>query len=347
MCADCCAPNRPQGLSRRHAIALGGGAAVALLAGSGGRRTQAAPPAPVAVAPGLTVRPRATWAGELAPTAPMAGEDVRFLLVHHSASSNVYAPDDVPGILRGVFRFHTGPEKRWPDVAYNFFVDAFGGVWEGRAGSLEGAVAADATGGSQGFAQLVCLVGDFTDRMPTAAALDALNRTLAWLGARHDIDTSPGASVAFESRGSNRWPAGERVTTATIAGHRDMSATACPGETFYPHLRERTPHDVTLLRLAAATATTATTANSAPSSTAGTATTAPTTSPADITVDPRTNAIIEQFREESGALEVGSDEGDHSHLVRNVLLAGAGVAVAAGGAVLWRRSAPPAPERDA
>ena len=32
------------------------------------------------------------------------------------------------------------------------------------------------------------------------------------------------------SRGSNLHPAGKQVTTATIAGHRDMSKTSCPGD---------------------------------------------------------------------------------------------------------------------
>ncbi len=110
-------------------------------------------------------------------------------------------------------------------------------MWEGSAGSLAGPVAADATGGSQGFDQLVCFIGDFTSVMPTPAAVDAGNRTLAWLAQRYGIDTAAGSTVTFMSRGSNKWPAGAKVTTATVAGHRDMSTTACPGNAFYPYVR--------------------------------------------------------------------------------------------------------------
>jgi hypothetical protein len=180
---------------------------------------------------GVDVRPRAAWAGSL-PTPSLPQErpgDVRFLLVHHSASSNSYATPDVPGVIRGFHALHTGP-KGWPDVAYNFFVDRFGGVWEGRAGSLAGPVLADATGGSQGFAQLCCFIGDHTAEPPTAEARRSMTALLAALSARYGIDPSPGATTTFVSRGSNRWPAGTEVTAATIAGHRDMSLTECPGD---------------------------------------------------------------------------------------------------------------------
>lgn len=231
MCRDCVGDR----LTRRRFLRLAGGAGM-VLAASGGRISAGSPPsvAPVTVADGLEIFPREAWA-DAAPTGPIEPDDPRFLLVHHTAGPTP-APEAVVDELRGIYRFHTGAEKGWPDVAYHFFVDPYGGVWEGRAGSLDGAVEASATGGNQGFAQLVCLLGDFTSQMPTVEAHDALVRTLVWLGRRYSIDLSPGATVQFESRGSNKWPAGELVTAASVSGHRDMSATACPGDTFYPYL---------------------------------------------------------------------------------------------------------------
>jgi len=133
---------------------------------------------------GVDVRPRANWAGGLTPTGPLRQErpgDTRFLLVHHTASANDYDPGDVPGLLRGFYRFHTGPDRRWPDVAYNFFVDRYGTVWEGRTGSLTGPVMVDATGGSQGFAQLCCFIGDHQVEAPTPAAQLSMTALLAAL----------------------------------------------------------------------------------------------------------------------------------------------------------------------
>jgi hypothetical protein len=180
--------------------------------------------------------------------------DVRFLLVHHTASSNDYGPDEVTDQIRSFHSFHTGPDKGWPDVAYNFFIDRFGGVWEGRAGSIEGPVRGDATGGSQGFALLCSLIGNHAEAPVSAQATDSLVAVLAWLAERHSLDTTPGATVEFTSRGSNRWPSGATVTAATIAGHRDMSQTACPGDFAYDLLGTQLPTLVTTRRAEAATA---------------------------------------------------------------------------------------------
>ena len=239
-------------LNRRDALAAGGLALATfgVRAGRGTRRGTPPKGLEVEVAPGLFVRRREAWGADLPPKPGLIAEDVKFLLVHHTAGRNDDTVDEVPGTLRFVYSFHTGPEKGWPDVCYNFFIDPYGVVWEGRAGSLDGPVMADATGGSQGFAQLVCLLGDFTKVMPTVAALDSLTRTLAWLAGRYGIATGPDETVTFTSRGSNRWPAGATVTATTVSGHRDMSSTACPGDTFYPYVHETLPaliHQLTLV----------------------------------------------------------------------------------------------------
>ena len=129
----------------------------------GRARRQARPAvADVVVARGLAIRPRAAWAGDGSlPKGPLTPEDVKFLLVHHTATGNTYTADGVIDIIHGVYNSQT-TEKGWPDTCYNFLIDRFGTVGEGRTGSIAGPVTADATGGSQGFAQLVCLIGDFT-----------------------------------------------------------------------------------------------------------------------------------------------------------------------------------------
>ena len=53
--------------------------------------------------------------------------------VHHTANSNDYAEQDVPALLRGIYRYHTH-SLGWSDIAYNFLVDRFGRAWVGRAG---------------------------------------------------------------------------------------------------------------------------------------------------------------------------------------------------------------------
>ena len=195
---------------------------------------------PVVLPDGLTVLPRDQWGADLPPRGRLEAEDVRFLLVHHTASSNTIPSQR--SLIRGVFAFHTGPDKQWPDVAYNFFVGPDGTVWEGRAGSLAGPVVASATGGNQGFSQLVCLLGNFESTPPTAAAQNSLVRLLAHLAVVYDLSTWSGSEATFVSRGSNKLPRGSNVATPIISGHRDVTFTACPGDRAYelrPEWRQR------------------------------------------------------------------------------------------------------------
>ncbi|NQY54874.1 MAG: N-acetylmuramoyl-L-alanine amidase [Ilumatobacteraceae bacterium] len=227
-----CEPTCPTPrVSRRRALGLATAAAGAAALGFGQSPASSLGTPSVEVAPGLRIARRSAWGPDLPPQGAIGTEDVRFLLVHHTFSPNDVA--DVRALLRATYAFHTGPEKRWPDIAYHFMIAPDGSVWETRAGALHGPVVADATGGNQGFAQLVCFIGDYTSVTPTPAAQESLVRVLWWLADRYDIDTGPTATTTFVSRGSNKLPAGSASTVRTISGHRDCTLTACPGDAAY------------------------------------------------------------------------------------------------------------------
>ena len=61
---------------------------------------------------------------------PWFNRTIQQVHVHHTVNSNDYAPEDVPALLRGIYRYHT-KNLGWSDVGYNFLVDRFGGT--GRA----------------------------------------------------------------------------------------------------------------------------------------------------------------------------------------------------------------------
>lgn len=339
MC-ELCAPR----VSRRTALALAGGViATAVVSARGGAAGARAVSAPT----GLEIEFRSVWADDSRPpTGPLESEDVRFLVVHHSASAIGAEPI---GVMRSVYDFHTGPEKGWSDVAYNFFIDQNGVVYEGRTGSLDDPVAASATGGNQGFSQLVCLLGDFTNELPTDATLDSLVRTLAWLADRYGVDTATDATTTFVSRGSNLWPEGESVIADTISGHREMSRTACPGDTFFPHLKGEVWPRVDQLRSAAPPDTAPVTSDSRvppatrvtvppstappPSSTTSTTSTSSTTAPPTLTEAPQTSGA-ETTLGESDDLNVAASSSTAESSI-NVPLAVAGAAsLAVGGAAV-------------
>lgn len=240
----------------------------------------------------LTINPRSSWAVDRPPKGPLSGEDVRFLLVHHSASRNGHTGAEAPAILRSFYDYHTSAEKGWNDIAYNFLIDADGGIWEGRAGSLAGPVAGDATGGNQGFSQLVCIIGDYNTANPTRPSLSSLAALLAWLADRYGVSTAPGAEVTFTSRGSNKHPAGTSVTTPTITGHRTMSQTTCPGDNLNSYVVGALMADVEAVRGGSAPSppSSSSTSSSSTSSTS-TTTTSTTVPPTTTTLPPSTTTI--------------------------------------------------------
>ena len=107
-----------------------------------------------------------------------ASGGVKFAVVHHTVNSNTYAASDVPALLASIYTYHTGTNG-WCDIAYNFVVDRFGRIWEGRSGGVEKAIIG---GHAQGFntgSMGVSFLGQFepgaspTAADPSAAAVRA------------------------------------------------------------------------------------------------------------------------------------------------------------------------------
>lgn len=251
-------PN-PQSLLSRREVLASLGATIALTrtkVASSTNDPSAAGPEPTWRNPyGLIVTPRSKWVPAKAkPVENLAVEPrIAVLVIHHSETSNTYTADDVPKVLRSFRSYHMSRKKSWPDVAYNFFVDRFGGVWEGRTGSLTAPTIGSATGGNQGSSQLICLVGEHHIASPSDLALASLTRLLAALADHYVLPVEAGATSDFVSLGSTRFPPGALIRTRTIEGHRTMSITTCPGDAAFrllPDVRA----EVSRLRVTAATA---------------------------------------------------------------------------------------------
>jgi hypothetical protein len=293
----------------------------------------------VAAAPGLDITPRTSWGADLAPKGPIPDEpDVRVLLVHHSVSANSYAQTSVPGMLRGIYSFHTG-DKGWPDVAYNFFVDRFGGVWEGRTGSLAGPKAGDATGGNQGFSQLCCFLGDHSSAAPSPAAQASMGALLGWLAQRHGIDLGDGARARFTSRGSNLYAAGAPVDVATVSGHRDVTKTACPGDAAYALVADGTFRRLAGGAPAAPAPTTTSTTKPRPAPTTTSSTTSTTAAPT--TTAPVATSTTRS--ELAAPVTAANRPDDGANGGEKLLAVGAAAATVAGGVIVWRSRTNPQP----
>ena len=72
---------------------------------------------------------------EPAPRDPAVRASVRMVFVHHTATTNDYSEADVPAILRSIYAYHV-QANGWNDIGYNYLVDRFGQIWEGRYGGI-------------------------------------------------------------------------------------------------------------------------------------------------------------------------------------------------------------------
>jgi hypothetical protein len=214
-------------------------------AGVDGARTARAASAPPLAQPILDAGPgqppiiaRAAWARGHAPPrhAPEYGT-VKVAFIHHSETPNGYRPGQVPSILRSIFVYHRYVRDYF-DIAYNFAVDAFGGIWEGRAGGIDQAVIGAHAGGYNTESTGIVVLGSFSAAPPPPAAISALTQLLAWKLALHGVPALGRVPVLVTPDGApyTAFAPGSHVLLPRIAGHRDGDQTSCPGDALYARL---------------------------------------------------------------------------------------------------------------
>jgi len=180
--------------------------------------------------------------------------------VHHTVSANNYRPRDSAAMVRGICHFHKYVQG-WDDIGYNFLVDRYGQIFEGRDGGIDEPVIGAQAGGYNAFSTGVGNLGAFSARSQTAAGFRSLARLIAWKLALHGVPAAGRVDVEVSRSGArySRYPAGAQVNLNRISGHRDACTTDCPGGALYrqlPRLRKRVAHlvpEVSLLVLATPT----------------------------------------------------------------------------------------------
>ena len=187
------------------------------------------------------IHTRSEWGGEQCPTRAVNYGRVKAAVVHHTVTANEYSRSQVPAAILAVCRFHRNTNG-WNDIGYNFVVDRFGRIWEGRDGGIDEAVMGSHAQGYNAQTTGISNLGTYTSVPQTDAAIDAMARLIAWKLANHGVRT--GGTVRLTSAGgsSARYPYGYTRRFPHVIGHRDTGVTACPGEQLYyqlPELRER------------------------------------------------------------------------------------------------------------
>lgn len=197
-----------------------------------------------------TIITRAQWGADesLRRGSTQYSDTIKVAFVHHVVSTNDYTPAQAAQQMRNIYSWFTeGIQVN--DFGYNFMVDRFGRLYEGRAGGVDKAVIGAHTSGFNSETFAVSFLGNADTLNPAQKAkekiLDAISDLIAWkfdlfnvnpLGKSTLTSAGPGPGQGTTSM---YWP-GERVTIETLTGHGNIGSTSCPGEFLrptLPHLR--------------------------------------------------------------------------------------------------------------
>jgi N-acetylmuramoyl-L-alanine amidase len=198
---------------------------------------QSVPPRTLSIAGSPPVISRLAWRANesIRRAAPLYAGNLSFALVHHTAGTNSYTRAESAAIVRGIMVYHV-QANGWNDLGYNFLVDRYGQIFEGRYGGIDrNVVGAHAEGFNTGSVG-VAVLGNYGGAGITAAARDSLVRLLAW---RLDVGhVDPLSTLTSPSGGNARYPSGVPVFLRAVSGHRDTGFTECPGDALYAYLAQ-------------------------------------------------------------------------------------------------------------
>lgn len=198
---------------------------------------------PSSPADAMTVQPpivtRAAWGADesLRRCGPDYAPALKMAFVHHTVSSNAYDREEADDIIRGIYAYHVKGRK-YCDIAYNFLIDRFGQIYEGRYGGIDQPVIGGHAMGFNTASTGIAAIGTFTSQNPPRKVVSAYKRLLAW---RLDVaHVRPSGVTVMTSGGgsSQKFERGEEVTLPVISGHRDTGLTECPGGKLYAKLQK-------------------------------------------------------------------------------------------------------------
>jgi hypothetical protein len=159
---------------------------------------------------------------------PLYGVSAKMVFIHHTVNSNDYSPSDGAAIVRSIQAYHT-QSRGWCDIGYNFLVDRYGTIYEGRRGGtrlpVRGAHAGDYNTNTVG----ISMIGNFDTAGIPAEMKNAIVRLVGWR-----LGTSYAPAKGMLRVNGTRFH--------RISGHRDAMSTTCPGRYGYawlPNLRDR------------------------------------------------------------------------------------------------------------
>jgi len=203
-----------------------------------------------AIVPRPNIVSRAQWGADETwrDPVPRMGTKIVAGFVHHTASTNDYTPEQAPAQMRALYAYFTKSLK-YADMAYNFLVDQYGTIYEGRNACTFGdvnpcdgpslPVIGAHTAGLNKNTFAISAIGNYDTKEPSNpdALVEAIASLVAWKIAPYGLNPNANASmISTDTSGSSKYSKGMTAITPVISGHRDVGKTACPGRYLYPYL---------------------------------------------------------------------------------------------------------------
>ena len=164
---------------------------------------------------------------------PEYAAPLRLAIVHHTATTDSYPKSESDNIVRAIYAYHV-KTNGWDDIGYNFLVDRYGQIFEGRSGGVDKPVIGAHALGFNRHSTGISIIGNFATTKPPEVAMNSLKRILSWKLDQGFID--PLSSLTYISNGSNKYKEGTKVTLKAITSHRNVGKTECPGDPLYASL---------------------------------------------------------------------------------------------------------------
>ena len=174
--------------------------------------------------------------------APRYSSTIKAAVIHHTASrNNNYSPEQAAQQVRNLYSWFTRG-LRYSDMGYNFLIDRFGRLYEGRAGGMDRPVIGGHTAGFNDQTFSVSAIGNFNRANSPAADMgaivDSIASLTAWKLAMHHRDPNGRIPLVSDSAsGTSRFQPGQTANALVVGGHGDIGATSCPGR----HLSAQIP----------------------------------------------------------------------------------------------------------
>ena len=157
------------------------------------------------------------------------------VVVHHTAGTNNYTAAQSASIVAGIYYYHA-VTLDWGDIGYNFLVDKYGQVFEGRYGTLSSAAGKMVIGGHARGVNTgtmgISMMGNYVSTSPTDVQIDRVGKMAGWFLKRSGV-TNASASASFTILTTEKYKAGQVVNLPRILAHRDVGYTTCPGDGGY------------------------------------------------------------------------------------------------------------------